>query len=105
MRSRFSAFALQNAAYLLRTLHPTHPDRQRPEAEVLRDLLRAARAFEYRGLAILDEVAPDAEGRAQVEFRAQVIDRGRDRSFIERSDFFHDGTGWRYLSGKLRPSV
>ena len=105
MRSRFAAFALQNAAYLLRTLHQTHPDRQRPEAEVLRDLLRAARAFEYRSLAILDEVAPDASGRAQVEFRAQVIDRGLDRSFIERSDFLHDGAGWRYHSGKLRPAT
>jgi SEC-C motif-containing protein len=102
MRSRFSAFALQNAPYLLRTVHPTHSDRKRPEAEVLRDLLRATRAFEYRSLAILDAVPPDESGRAQVEFRAELVDRGRVRSFIERSDFLHDGTGWRYVSGKLR---
>jgi SEC-C motif-containing protein len=39
------------------------------------------------------------DGRAQVLFLAQVRDRARDVSFVERSDFLHDGTGWRYANG------
>ncbi len=102
MRSRFSAFALENAAYLRKTLHESHPDRLRPEAEVLRDLKRACRAFDYRSLDILAASGPDEAGRAHVEFRAGLVDRGRDRSFIERSSFLHDGAGWRYVSGEMR---
>ena len=30
----------------------------------------------------------------------QVFFRGRDLSFVECSDFSHDGTGWRYLTGE-----
>jgi SEC-C motif-containing protein len=103
MRSRFSAFALDYSAYLWRTLHPSHPDRARPEAEILRNFRRASRTMEYRALSILDS-AGDA-GRAQVLFLARVGDRGRDLSFLERSDFLHDGTGWRYANGTVRPAT
>ena len=102
MRSRFSAFALDYSAYLWRTLHPTHPDRARPEEEVLRTFRRASRTLEYRSLAILDSAPAGADGRAQVLFLARVLDRGRDLSFLERSDFLHDGAGWRYLTGTVR---
>ena len=102
MRSRFTAFALENVEHLLRTLAPDHPARARPAAEVLRDLRRAARAFDYRSLTILDHEGPDGSGRAQVLFLAGLFDRGKDRSFVERSQFVHDGQGFRYLSGDLR---
>jgi SEC-C motif-containing protein len=99
MRSRFSAFALGEPAYLWRTLHPDHEDRQRPEPEVLAELREGIATFRYMGLAVLDHDGPDAEGVARVLFVARVFARGRDRSFIERSEFAHDGVGWRYLTG------
>ena len=102
MRSRFTAFALEHAEHLLRTLAPEHPDRQRPAAEVLKNLRRASRQFDYRSLQILDHAGPDADGRSLVLFHAHLQDRGRDRSFVELSDFVHDGVGLRYLSGQLR---
>ena len=44
------------------------------------------------------------DGRAaQVLFCARVFERGRDRSFVELSDFAHDGAGWRYLAGSAAP--
>jgi SEC-C motif-containing protein len=105
MRSRFSAFALQDVRHLWRTLHASHPDRQRPEEQVLRDLRRACRAFEYRSLRILDHTPPDAGGPALVLFLAQVLDRGRDRSFVERSEFLREGEAYRYVRGDLRAAT
>ncbi|MBU8895563.1 hypothetical protein KRR26_08095 [Corallococcus sp. M34] len=99
MRSRYSAFALREVAYLWKTLHPDHPDRARPEAEALRELRASAAAHQYPGLVVMDRQAPDASGVARVLFFAKVFERGKDRSFVERSDFRHDGTGWRYVSG------
>jgi SEC-C motif domain protein len=50
---------------------------------------------------VLDRLTPDERGVAQVLFFAKVFERGKDRSFVERSDFRHDGAGWRYVSGVL----
>ena len=40
---------------------------------------------------------------ARVLFHARVTRLGKDMSFVERSEFRHDGTGWRYLSGTALP--
>jgi SEC-C motif domain protein len=102
MRSRYSAFALREVAYLWKTLHPEHPYRARPEADMLRELRTSAQSRQFPALVVLDRRPPDAQGVAQVLFFAKVFERGKDRSFVERSDFRHDGTGWRYHSGVLR---
>ena len=101
MRSRYAAFALENAPYLWRTLHAGNSEKNRPEAEAVRELKKACRSFTYTGLTILDSAPPDAEGRARVLFLAGLAYKGRDLSFVERSDFRHDGSGWRYVSGDL----
>ncbi|WP_342376471.1 YchJ family metal-binding protein [Myxococcus stipitatus] len=99
MRSRYSAFAMREAAYLWRTLHSSHPDRTRPEAEVVRELRTFAQGHQFPKLVVMDRRAPDAQGVAQVLFFAKVFEKGKERSFVERSDFLHDGVGWRYHSG------
>lgn len=101
MRSRYSAFALGEVDYLWRTLHPEHPDRARPEAEVTRELRHSCATFKYPGLTVLEH-RPGPEGVAQVLFLARVFERGKERSFVERSDFRHDGSGWRYVGGTLK---
>jgi SEC-C motif-containing protein len=104
MRSRYSAYALKQVDHLWRTLHPSHPDRSRPEDEVKFELRKACSTFKYPGLNILEEEGPDPEGAAWVRFHAQVFEKGKDRSFVERSEFRHDGTGWRYVQGELKPA-
>lgn len=96
MRSRFTAFALHDDAYLYKTLAPKHPDRQKTEDDARRQLRKACKSFEYQRLEILDESQP-----GEVTFRAKLSERGRLRSFTERSKFVHDGTGWRYESGAV----
>jgi SEC-C motif domain protein len=101
MRSRYSAFALGEAEYLVRTLHADHPDRALPRADLLRSLRGAKDRLRYPGLAILDHRI--GQGTGEVLFAAGILEHGRDCSFVELSDFVHDGAGWRYLSGILVP--
>lgn len=87
MRSRFTAFALDDAEYVLRSWHPeTRP------AEVERDP-----QLRWTRLEIIFSAAGglfDAEG--VVEFRAHYRDRGRPGDMHERSRFVrHDGA-WVY---------
>jgi SEC-C motif-containing protein len=98
MRSRFAAFALADAEYLWRTLHPEHEDRAHAKDGVVRSLREAARAYKYMGLTILD-----ARGD-RVLFLARVFQKGRDHSFAELSLFARDAEGWRYVSGQMRPA-
>ena len=99
MRSRYSAFAEREVDYLWRTLHPEHPDRSRPHLDVLRELRAAASARKYPRLHVLDRQLSPPSGTSVVLFYARVFEKGKDHSFLERSEFRHDGTGWRYLSG------
>ena len=100
MRSRYSAFALENAPYLWRTLHPSVPERSRKEDEVLTLLRRASRMFDYSGLEVID--SRDEGDTAQVLFLAHMLQKGKDESFVERSKFVREGGKWLYLTGELR---
>jgi SEC-C motif-containing protein len=55
------------------------------------------------GLDVLDAREADAHGVARVLFAAKVFHKGKDLSFVELSEFLHDGTGWRYLRGDALP--
>lgn len=92
MRSRFTAFATGDAAYLLRSWHPT----TRP-AEL--DLDAGTR---WTRLDILDTVSGgpfDTDG--VVEFEAFFRDSGTPGSMRERSRFLRENRIWTYLDGKL----
>ncbi len=102
MRSRYSAFALREVDYLWKTLHPEHPDRSRPREDWVRELRGRASALKYPRLHVLDRRLAPPEATAEVLFYARVFESGKDRSFVERSEFRHDGTGWRYLRGDSR---
>lgn len=101
MRSRYAAFAVGDAAYLWNTLHMGHVDRGRDRDEVIRELKATMHQHRYRGLKILDSL--QGGGSASVLFLAQIFKAGADRSFVELSDFLHDGEGWRYLHGVAVP--
>jgi len=98
MRSRFAAFALGDAEYLWRTLHPDHEDCARDRATVLAALRDVARTLRFMRLTILD-----ASG-SRVLFHAAVFDKGKDRSFVELSSFARDDAGWRYVAGETTPA-
>lgn len=101
MRSRYAAFALGLGDYLARTLASTHPDRATPLDHLARELSRARQGQRFVSLRI---VSTSVEGdTGEVLFVAGIFERGRDRSFAERSAFVREGGGWRYASGEIVP--
>ncbi len=102
MRSRYSAFVLKDIDYLWHTLHSGHEDRQRGREAFAASV--KANQLRYMGLVIYDrrligDIQEAAVKPSQVLFLAKVFYQGRNVSFIELSDFYHDGAGFRYKSG------
>lgn len=88
MRSRYSAFALGDGEYLLRTWHP----RTRPDALDLDDRT-------WTGLTVTDRV----DGREDdlmgiVEFTATWSSGDQHSSLTERSAFVRRAGRWFYLA-------
>ena len=105
MRSRYSAFAVGDVAYLVRTWHPA----RRPHD------LRLDPAMTWTGLEIVDTRAggpDDADG--EVEFRASWREAGHERCgghggrepargvLHERSRFGRRAGRWVYVDGDIR---
>ena len=94
MRSRYSAFAVGDDAYLFRSWHSS----TRPA------VLRTDRGQRWTGLEILGRSGGgllDSEGT--VEFRASWTVSGRTGSLHEDSRFVREGGRWVYLDGTTSP--
>lgn len=92
MRSRFTAFALGEAEYLLATWHPsTRPRRINVDSGVI-----------WRRLQIVDTVdgGPD-DTTGVVEFRAQYVLDGNRHIMHETSRFTRQKGRWLYVDGDV----
>ncbi len=95
MRSRFSAFALGDTAYLLRTWHP----RTRPDQLTLDPRQRWFR------LDVVDtERGGLLDNTGTVEFHAHYRYDGRADTLRERSRFSREDSRWVYLDGTTPPA-
>jgi SEC-C motif-containing protein len=96
MRSRFTAYALRDAAYIARTwATSTHPhDLTLPTGVVWRDLeiLRV-------------EAGGEADAGGLVEFVAHCVVDGQTRALHEASRFTREYDEWRYLDGETPRTV
>lgn len=94
MRSRYSAFVLERAPYLLTTWHASH----RPAS------IEFEAGVKWLGLEVRDFQPPTLEhpDKAQVEFVArQKPASGSAVRLHERSRFVCEGGQWLYLDGDL----
>ncbi|GAA2604017.1 UPF0225 protein [Paractinoplanes durhamensis] len=87
MRSRYSAFALDNDAYVLRSWHPdTRPAFIEPDPHL-----------RWVGLDILEATGGSLfEAEGVVEFRAHYRDHGKHGEMVERSRFVRHNGQWVY---------
>ncbi len=95
MRSRFSAFARRDAAYLIRTSHPSARARMRPGD------FREAFALDWTRLEVLDRDRGGREdGEGVVSFRAHYRSGDRTGVLAETSRFSRHAGAWVYRDGR-----
>lgn len=97
MRSRYSAFALKNADYLLKTWHSSTRPRQ---LDLTDD------HTEWRKLAIIaTRQGQVGEDRGKVEFKAYYRHEQGLACLHEISRFRREQGLWFYVDGKLKPTL
>ncbi len=90
MRSRYSAFVMQNEAYLLATWHP----RTRPTSVAFES------GMKWLGLKVVAARAIDTNS-AEVEFIARYRVGGASAARVqERSRFVREAGRWFYVDGE-----
>jgi len=95
MRSRYVAYLLGRATYILETTHPEGPQFRTDRRRWLAQITDFCRATTFVGLEIL--ATSDEETDPVVHFRATLTQDGRDASFCERSLFRRHNGQWKYL--------
>ena len=93
MRSRYSAYALKLANYIIETTDPASPHFQKNLSAWRKNIL-AFGNLNFTGLDIL-EAKDDT-----VAFKAHLKDGSRDASFIEKSLFTKKSNRWLYLKAE-----
>lgn len=98
MRSRYAAYALGLADYVVDTTAPGSPAWSDDRADWLDSIARFSRGTRFLGLRV--EPGEVGEDRAEVTFHAELSQAGQDASFSERSTFVRVDGAWRYHSGQ-----
>jgi SEC-C motif-containing protein len=95
MRSRYTAYARRDDAYLLRTWHPdTRPAGESPSDDP---------GTEWTGLEILrTEAGGEHDTTGVVEFVAHCTDNGQPAELHEISHFVREDDAWWYVEGESR---
>lgn len=102
MRSRYTAYALQDARYLTETHHPDTCD------PALKEQLPSTFArCQWTRLCVLDRCqGGSADNEGTVTFEAHYTEGGKPFLMRETSRFTRTDEGWRYLDGQgsIRPA-
>ena len=104
MRSRYCAYALGLADYILATTHPEGPQFQHDEVAWRAQVLAFCAGTRFQGLRVVPATASAASSEsteeAWVSFYASLNQSGVDASFGERSRFLKHLGRWCYHSGE-----
>lgn len=99
MRSRYSAYALGKAEYIIETTHPQSPYFLKDKTPWLKQIHHFSQQVSFDRLEILDTQIFDSE--AYVTFIAYLSKNGEDLTFTEQSRFLRQGNSWKYMDGKI----
>lgn len=95
MITRYSAYAVGDSSYIIRTTHPENPDFHEDRKAWAREIDDFCDNTEFIGLEVLDFV--DGESEAFVEFKAKLS----DDIVHERSRFLKVKGRWLYIDGEF----
>lgn len=99
MRSRYAAYALDLASYIISTTHLDSPYQVSNKKQWIKDIHHFSMEAVFEGLEILSY--QEKEESAFVTFIAYLKKGKKDLSFTEKSRFKKVGKAWLYLDGKL----
>jgi SEC-C motif-containing protein len=94
MRSRYAAYALQEAEYVLTTTDPLGPQFRTDRDRWLAETEAFCRTTRFLGLRVVD--SRDEGELGWVRFEAQLSQGGQDTSLQEFSRFVRRGGRWLY---------
>lgn len=100
MRSRFAAYALGLADYIIDTTHSEHPEFSKELAKWKASIESFSRATNFDHLTINEFI--DGDESATVTFTAHLRQGGSDATFIEKSFFVKEENRWLYKSGEIK---
>lgn len=99
MRSRYSAFVMKDADYLIKTWHPSC------QAQTFRaELEKGFSQTEWLGLTLFASDEGRVPNEGFVSFVARFNDNNRPGAIIERSRFLKENGQWYYIDG-TRPLI
>lgn len=101
MRSRYSAYAMNNIDYIIRTTHPRNPIVSQSRNAWKAEILNIALNTDFEGLEIID--GKENKENAIVVFIARLKRDDEDVTFTERSFFSKMGGRWLYVNGDVFP--
>ena len=92
MRSRYSAYALDLADYIIKSTHPNSPLFEKNRSDWIASIHEFSRTTQFQGLRI------EFSDETHVTFYAILNTLGKDTSFREKSLFEKSGDLWCYVS-------
>jgi len=99
MRSRYAAYALGLADYIIDTTHSAHPEFTSDRKNWKESILAFSKATKFDHLTIEEFV--DGDENATVTFKAHLRQSGNDATFSEKSLFIKENDKWLYKSGEI----
>ena len=99
MRSRYAAYSLKLADYIMDTTHASNPSYDKNRDKWKEDILQFCRDTKFEGLQIVEFT--EGLENAYVTFTAILKNGNRDISFTEKSRFVKENDRWLYHSGTI----
>ena len=99
MKSRFSAFAVLIADYIIFTTHENNSDYISDLKSWNQDIMNFSKNTSFERLEILDFIEGEVE--SFVTFKATLFQDNTDISFIEKSRFLKVEDKWLYIDGQF----
>ena len=98
MRSRYSAYVMQDTRYLVATWHPScHAERFSAAIE------ESYPSTQWLGLTLLSYETVPESNQGYVTFFARFTENGRESFIHERSRFLREEQRWYYIDGTFPP--
>jgi SEC-C motif-containing protein len=95
MRARYTAYAAGDARFIIRTTHPDSPYYRTDQKAWFKELKAYTDQTQFLALNVIDRETDGDVG--WVQFRAVLMQSGRDASFTERSRFERLDGRWLYV--------